>query len=79
MIICPAVVAYSFDCQLIPSKNIGVITLRDHGVKTFDPWSRCDHAVITACEEKKLGVIRKFLTNHAVITVESMGVMVKRN
>ena len=49
---------------------MGVITMRDHGVKTFDLWSGCDHNVIT---EKKLVVIRKLSTVHAVITIESKG------
>ena len=55
---------------------MGVITMRDCGVKTFDLLPRCDHAVIT---EKKLVVIRKLLTVHAVIMVESKGMLTKRN
>ena len=52
---------------------MGVITMCDHGVKT---GSRCDHALIT---EKQLVVIRKLLTVHAVITVESKGMLTKCN
>ena len=55
---------------------MGVITMRDHGVKTFDLWSGCDHDVIT---EKKLVVIRKLSTVHAVIMIESKGMLTRRN